>query len=417
MADSGDRSVGINLSCRENIVNTLANVRNSIKDSTKDLKYFQEVRKEALEKKTKLEIDIKEAQSNLKNLEKTIKDGSEEGKKAWADQKKSLEQYKSELKSLNQLYKDAEKGELNLTQSINKNANNRSIQEQGSSNLTMAGMGKLFLAGEIGNYLKDTTTQLALGQITRRYGGSSGEMASSVAGDALGLGTAGAMGGFAVGGPWGAAIGGAGGLIIGGVGGYLKGKEKQEVKIDDQFRDIVQSNLQEININQAQQSQVGRDLARIVEKDKISFGTLIGNQAKADKWLNNDVVKFGAETPFEQPDIKNLAKIMLGYNVKLENVIPMLKTVGDASSALGMSKENRDFTAVILGRMNQGGKAQWADINMLQDRAIPAMKYLTEALGKSYEEVKEGLSKGAISNEKALQIILKGMEKFKYILC
>ncbi|MBC9785109.1 phage tail tape measure protein, partial [Heliobacterium chlorum] len=75
-----------------------------------------------------------------------------------------------------------------------------------------------------------------------------------------------------------------------------------------------------------------------LEQAAISFETLLGSADRA-KQMIQDLQQLGASTPFEFPGLQNSAKLMLAMGFNAESVMPNLKAIGDAVSAVGGGEE------------------------------------------------------------------------------
>ena len=70
------------------------------------------------------------------------------------------------------------------------------------------------------------------------------------------------------------------------------------------------------------------------ETSQVAFKTLLGSAAGAEQMLKG-LQQFAASTPFEFEDLQKSARNMLAFGFSAEQILPMLRKVGDAVSALG----------------------------------------------------------------------------------
>ena len=89
----------------------------------------------------------------------------------------------------------------------------------------------------------------------------------------------------------------------------------------------------------------------------MAFKTLVGNETAAAKMLG-DIYNFAAKTPFEPLDLENNAKMMLGFGVSAQKVVPYLKQLGDI--AMG-DKEKLGGLSLVFGQVASAGKMQGQD--------------------------------------------------------
>ncbi|MBP2638381.1 MAG: tape measure domain protein, partial [Firmicutes bacterium] len=148
-----------------------------------------------------------------------------------------------------------------------------------------------------------------------------------------------------------------------------------------------------------------------IQQATISFQTLLGSAEEAEKMISS-LKKFAADTPFEFPDLQNAAKRMLAFGFSAKDILPTLKSVGDAASGLGMSgKEGVERIILALGQMRAKTKVSGDEMLQLTEAGIPAWDILAQSMGKSTAEVMKLSEKGVIPADKAIQALVQGMEE------
>ena len=80
--------------------------------------------------------------------------------------------------------------------------------------------------------------------------------------------------------------------------------------------------------------------AGAAEQAQIAFTTLLKSPEKAKAHLK-ELADFAATTPFEFTGLRTLSTQLLAFGFNAQQVIPMLRTLGDAGSALGLGQEDR----------------------------------------------------------------------------
>ena len=154
----------------------------------------------------------------------------------------------------------------------------------------------------------------------------------------------------------------------------------------------------------------GGSLASTREKDKISFATLFGSEGAAADYLKG-LVDMANTTPFLYSDLTAMSKTLATYGYDEKSILPVLRTVGDAGAALGMSTADMSAAATALGRMKSSDKATLEYLNILNDRGIGAVGYLAEAKGVSVGDMYKMISKSEIGGGEAVDILLAAMER------
>lgn len=146
------------------------------------------------------------------------------------------------------------------------------------------------------------------------------------------------------------------------------------------------------------------------EQTQIAFGTLLGSATKAGNYLK-ELADFAKKTPFEFSDLVDASKRMLALGFSSTQIIPTLRTIGDAVAGLGGGKEMIDRVVLALGQMQAKGKVSAQEMNQLAESGIPAWKLLADKIGVSIPEAMKMAEKGAISSAVAVPAILEGMNQ------
>lgn len=128
------------------------------------------------------------------------------------------------------------------------------------------------------------------------------------------------------------------------------------------------------------------------EQTSVAFKTLVGNETAAAKMLG-DIYNFAAKTPFEPLDLENNAKIMLGFGVSTQKVVPYLKQLGDI--AMG-DKKKLGGLSLVFGQVASAGKMQGQDLMQFINAGFNPLKELQKMTGKTYAELQDMMSKGRI---------------------
>jgi tape measure domain-containing protein len=147
-----------------------------------------------------------------------------------------------------------------------------------------------------------------------------------------------------------------------------------------------------------------------MEQTATAFTTLLHSGTAAQKMMA-DLQQFAAETPFEFPEIANSARKMLAFGFSAQQIMPMLRNVGDAVSALGGGAFEIDRVTLALGQMKAKSKVSAEEMLQLTEVGIPAWDLLAKGMGKSTAEVMKLSERGLIPANQAIDILLAGMNK------
>lgn len=94
---------------------------------------------------------------------------------------------------------------------------------------------------------------------------------------------------------------------------------------------------------------------------EIAFQTML-KSADAGTQMLRDLQKFAAETPFDVPGVVKAGQQLMAFGFQAKEIIPMLTSLGDAASGLGMGTEGVGRLAYALGQMQTSGKLNAQDM-------------------------------------------------------
>lgn len=129
------------------------------------------------------------------------------------------------------------------------------------------------------------------------------------------------------------------------------------------------------------------------ETTRIQFQTMLGAD-QGDAMLAN-LRKFGAETPFEFPELAASAKSLIGFGVAEKDVMGITKMLGDVSAGTG--KDIRELS-VIFGQIRGMGRLQGQDFLQLVNAGFPVQE-IAKTIGTNMEGLKKHMEDGNVSFE------------------
>lgn len=141
---------------------------------------------------------------------------------------------------------------------------------------------------------------------------------------------------------------------------------------------------------------------------EIAFQTMLKSAEDGTQMLR-DLQQFAAATPFDVPGVVSAGQQLMAFGFKAQEIIPMLTSLGDAASGLGLGTEGVSRLAYALGQMQTSGKLNAQDMMQLTSAGIAAWDMLAQAAGKTVAEMKDLCSKGAIDSKAAVQTIVEGI--------
>lgn len=164
----------------------------------------------------------------------------------------------------------------------------------------------------------------------------------------------------------------------------------------------------------------GLDTASAMEQAEISFTTMLGSAEAAQDFLGK-MRDFAAKTPFEFPELQTAASSLISAGVEADKVIPIMTSLGNATSGMGTGSEGVKRATIALQQMSAAGRITGEDLNQLRDAGVPVFDLLAAATGKSKEEVAELAQKGKLGKTEMLQLFEaletgKGLERFNGLM-
>lgn len=143
---------------------------------------------------------------------------------------------------------------------------------------------------------------------------------------------------------------------------------------------------------------------------EIAFQTML-KSADAGTKILKDLQKFASDTPFDVSGVVESAQQLVAFGFAADEVIPTLRTLGDAAAGLGKSTEGVQQLAYALGQIKTSGTLKTEDINQLTNAGIGAWEMLAQASGKSISEIKDMTAKGMIDSLTAVEVLTNGINK------
>ena len=130
-----------------------------------------------------------------------------------------------------------------------------------------------------------------------------------------------------------------------------------------------------------------------------SFKTMLGSTEKADEMVGK-LKSMADTTPFEMTDMASAAQTLLGFGVSAEKVMPSLQAIGDVAQG---DSAKFDSLSLAFAQVQAAGKLTGQDLLQMINAGFNPLQTMSEKTGKSIAELKEEMSKGAISAEMVAQ--------------
>lgn len=130
-----------------------------------------------------------------------------------------------------------------------------------------------------------------------------------------------------------------------------------------------------------------------------NFETMLGSAEAATQHVA-ELKEFAAKTPFEMKDLADASKMLLSFDLDVNDVSESLKMLGDVS--LG-NKEKFSSLALVYGQVQLNGKLMGDDLRQMINAGFNPLQVISEKTGESMASLRDKMSKGAISAEMVAQ--------------
>ena len=130
-----------------------------------------------------------------------------------------------------------------------------------------------------------------------------------------------------------------------------------------------------------------------IQSLQVSFDTLLGSKDKANAMFA-ELKDFAAKTPMQLQDLASAAQTLLGFNYDQNKVVSMVKSIGDISMG---DVERFKSLSLAFAQMTAAGKLMGQDLAQMVNAGFHPLSVISEKTGKSIGQLKDEMSKGAIS--------------------
>lgn len=155
---------------------------------------------------------------------------------------------------------------------------------------------------------------------------------------------------------------------------------------------------------------IGIKTASELQQAEIGFQSMLGS-AEAAKKMMADLRDFAATTPFELAGVVDGARKLLAMGIAAEDVLPMMRSVGDAVAAMGGGAAEIDGVTRALGQIQSKGKVASQEMLQLAERGIPAWEMLAEKIGVDIPTAMKMVENGAVDAQTFMDAFSEGVTK------
>jgi tape measure domain-containing protein len=148
-----------------------------------------------------------------------------------------------------------------------------------------------------------------------------------------------------------------------------------------------------------------------MERAQIGMKTLLGSGKEA-RTIVEEVTDFAREAPlFGIEDMLQAAQQLIGVGFDAKKIVPTLTTFSDTLSAMGRKPEDLLRMRYAFSQMASKGTVSAEELRGQLGEIFPAMQILAKEMGISVGELRERMKEGAVGSDKAIKLLLRGMDK------
>ena len=134
---------------------------------------------------------------------------------------------------------------------------------------------------------------------------------------------------------------------------------------------------------------------------EVSLETMVGEEQA--KKLLSQTKQYAKISPLEFMDIQSSTEMMIGFNIEAEKVPRYIEAIGDISRG-----DSQKFQSLSLAfsQMSAAGKLMGQDLNQMINAGFNPLQIIAEKTGKTIAQLKDEMSKGAVSAEMVQQAFI-----------
>lgn len=140
----------------------------------------------------------------------------------------------------------------------------------------------------------------------------------------------------------------------------------------------------------------GQDIIRVRGERQMleqSFEVLLQSRAKANKMIS-EITQLAINSPLEMTPVANAAQTLLGFGINAERVMPIISQLSDVSMG---NQQRFESLALVYAQVQSAGRLMGQDLLQMINASFNPLTIIAEQTGKSVAQLKDEMSKGAIS--------------------
>ncbi len=134
-------------------------------------------------------------------------------------------------------------------------------------------------------------------------------------------------------------------------------------------------------------------LSADMEQSTVSMEVFLGSSEAAKKMIGS-IEEMAARTPFQFDDLKDAAQLLLGFGASGDQVLPMMRMLGDVS---GGNKERFQRLALAFGQVMAKTRLMGQEVMQMTEQGFNPLAEISKLTGKSMRVLMDEMEAGQIS--------------------
>lgn len=144
-----------------------------------------------------------------------------------------------------------------------------------------------------------------------------------------------------------------------------------------------------------------------IEQSEAALTSFLGSKEKADQMMES-FKKMAATTPIDLETLTSSTQTMLGFGVSAETAGKMMHVLGEIS---GGNTQKFQSLSLAFSQMSAAGHLMGQDLLQMISAGFNPLEEISRQTGKSMAELREEMSKGAISSQQVTEAFISATEE------
>lgn len=144
-----------------------------------------------------------------------------------------------------------------------------------------------------------------------------------------------------------------------------------------------------------------------IQRSEAALTSFLGSKEKADQMMES-FKQMAATTPIDLETLTSSTQMMLGFGVSADTAGKMMRVLGDIS---GGNTQRFQGLSLAFSQMTAAGRLMGQDLLQMINAGFNPLAEISRKTGKSVSELREEMSKGAISSQQVTEAFISATEE------